>query len=532
MQSVEEEPLKEKNGEPNDKNKEKKTFIEKIKYVKDNITLEPTLACYVVPRVLSRLATQNMNLDKACRVNMRYGKVVCDALLARNGTQYLKEELVVQEFIAAMESWKNILLTALPSFLILFLGAWSDRTRKRKICILMPIIGELLVCLSNIINVYYFEELPAEVAIFFEAFFPAITGSWISTYLGTFSYIGDISSKESRTFRVGVANLCLTAGAPIGSALSGVLLNLIGYYGVFSLSAVLNLFSILYGFYYIKDPEMPVAEKNAQNKSSSVWGFLKSFFDVSHVKATLQVAFKKGPNHRRTKSILILASIFFIYGPADGEFIVRYLFTRYRFNWDAMKYSFYNTFYILMHLLGALISISLFSRRWKWDDSVLGLISNVSKVIGALCTGLARNSLEMYIAVAVEMFNATSFTALRSISSKLVTSDELGKMTAMFNLMEIVTSLVFDPIYSWMYMLTLKIYPGTIYFVSTVLTIPPLMFFGWFYLQHRKTSRTKPKELIDVEIKKRDDTSKEKEDIRKNSLISSLEFVDDKLVLP
>lgn len=125
-------------------------------------------------------------------------------------------------------------------------------------------------------------------------------------------------------------------------------------------------------------------------------------------------------------------------------------------------------------ILGALISISLFSRRLKWDDSVLGLISIISKIIGALATGFARNSMEMYIgwflnfifyiiptffiiiaqysgfqihiilrkqhknipnittifpfsAVAVEMFNATSFTALRSISSKMCTSDELGK---------------------------------------------------------------------------------------------------------
>ncbi|CAG9785255.1 unnamed protein product [Diatraea saccharalis] len=528
MSTVEEEPLK--NGDNKIKTKQKRTFKEKIKYVKENITLEPTLACYVIPRVLSRLATQNMNLDKACRVNMKYGKVVCDALLARNGTKYLKEELEIQEFIAAMESWKNILLTALPSLLILFLGAWSDRTGKRKICILLPIIGELLVCLSSIINVYYFEELPAEVAIFFEAFFPAITGSWIATYLGTFSYIGDISSKESRTFRVGVANLCLTAGAPIGSALSGILLNTIGYYGVFGLSALLNLFSIVYGFYFIKDRVKPATEENDKNKSTGVWSFLKSFFDMNHVKATLQVAFKKGPNHRRTKSILILASIFFIYGPADGEFVVRYLFTRYRFNWDAMKYSFYTTFYILVHLLGALISISLFSRRWKWDDSVLGIISNVSKLVGALSTGLARTSLEMYLAVAVETFNATSFTALRSLSSKLVTSDELGKMTAMFNLMEIVTSLIFDPIYSWMYMITLKINPGIIYFVSTVLTIPPLMFFGWFYLQHRKASRMKTEQPLTDQNYKMKQLMSESE-VRKNSLISSLEFVDDKLVL-
>ncbi|KAL4704076.1 hypothetical protein ACJJTC_004422 [Scirpophaga incertulas] len=467
----------------------KRTFKEKFQHLKDNITLEPTLACYVIPSVLSKLATQNLNLDKACRVNKNYGDAVCDALLAREGTNHRDEELAVQQLIAGMESWKTIILTAIPSFLILFLGAWSDRTRKRKICILLPIVGELLVCISNIVNVYYFHELPAQVTMFFEAFFPAITGSWITTYMGAFSYIADISDEESRTFRTGVLNLCLTAGAPIGSAISGILLQKLGYYGVFCLSSVMYLFSIVYGFINIKDPEMLVTEKPREpvNESSGVWGFLKSFFDVNHVKATLEVAFKKGPNNRRTKSILVLASIAFIYGPYCGEFSVRYLFARYKFNWDALMFSFYNTFYICMHLLGALISISLFSRRWQWDDSVLGLISSSSKLVGALATGLARNSLEMYLAIAVETFNATSYTAMRSISSKLVTSDELGKMVAVFNLAEIVTYMVFSPIYSWTYMMTVKTDAGIVYYISAVLTILPLIFFSWFYRQHKKT---------------------------------------------
>ncbi|XP_075971078.1 proton-coupled folate transporter-like [Anticarsia gemmatalis] len=519
MSTPEEKPLKPK------KELKKKTFKEKIDSIRENITVEPVLACYVVPGVLSRLATQNLNLDKACRVNMQYGDKVCDALIAREGDKYMKEELAIQALIAGMESWKNVLLTAIPSFLILFLGAWSDRTGKRKICILLPIIGELLMCLSNIVNAYYFYELPVQVTMFFEALFPAITGGWITTYMGAFAYISDVSSQESRTYRVGVANLCLTAGGPVGSVLSGILLKKVGYYGVFSLSSLLYLFSILYGFLCIKDPERVVTEKNVKNESSGVWSFLISFFDVKHVKDTVNVVFKKGPNHRRTKSILILACIAFIYGPAYGEHTVRYLFTRYCFNWDALKYSFYNTFYICTHSLGALISISLFSHRLKWDDSVLGLISMVSKVIGTLTTALARNTRDMYIAVAVETFNATSFTALRSISSKLCTSDELGKMTSFFNLVEVATSMVFGPIYSTIYRYTIHIDPGIIFYLSTVLTVPPLAFFGWFFIQHKKAVRSATNNVegqMDTELE-----SQKKEE----ELVSSIDLDHEKVIV-
>lgn len=258
MGTPEEQPLRDK------EKPKKKTFRERLANIRRNITVEPVLACYVIPGVLSRLATQNLNLDKACRVNMAYGDAVCDALIAREGNKHLKEELAIQELIAGMETWKNVLLTAIPSILILFLGAWSDRTGKRKICILLPIIGDLIVCLSNMLNAYFFYELPVQVMMFFEALFPAVTGGWITTYMGVFAYISDVSSEESRTFRVGIANLCLTAGGPIGSVLSGFLLKFTGYYGVFTISSLLYLFSILYGFIYIQDPERPMTKKPSQ----------------------------------------------------------------------------------------------------------------------------------------------------------------------------------------------------------------------------------------------------------------------------
>lgn len=59
------------------------TWKEKYNFLKDNITVEPMLACYIIPSVFASLATQNLNLEKACRVNLGYSTEVCDALSAR-----------------------------------------------------------------------------------------------------------------------------------------------------------------------------------------------------------------------------------------------------------------------------------------------------------------------------------------------------------------------------------------------------------------------------------------------------------------
>lgn len=61
---------------------------EKLKFLTSHITVEPMLLCYIVPSILAALATQNLNLDKACRVNMNYGDVICDSLIDRNIGNY------------------------------------------------------------------------------------------------------------------------------------------------------------------------------------------------------------------------------------------------------------------------------------------------------------------------------------------------------------------------------------------------------------------------------------------------------------
>lgn len=61
---------------------------EKYLYFKRNITVEPMLACYIMPSVLAGLATQNLNLEKACRVNLAYGDEICDALTRRDTANY------------------------------------------------------------------------------------------------------------------------------------------------------------------------------------------------------------------------------------------------------------------------------------------------------------------------------------------------------------------------------------------------------------------------------------------------------------
>ncbi|XP_052738568.1 proton-coupled folate transporter-like isoform X2 [Bicyclus anynana] len=413
----EEEPLDEKPKIENEES-DNRNFFRKLWDMKSNITVEPILAGLIIPSMLARIAIQNLNLDKACRVKLNYNDSICDALILRQGNLTFYEG-EVQKVISAIETWKSVIQTAVPTLFVIFMGAWSDRTGNRKLCILLPIVGECLVCISNILSTVFFYQISVEVTMFLEALFPAITGGWVLVYLGVFSYIGDITDEKSRTFRVGLVNLCLTAGIPIGTALSGILLTLWGYYGIFSLSLLIYLITFTYGYVCLKTKTKPGIEGE---KSKPV--VLSDL--VSMIRETVGLAFKKRDGNIRKKIILTLFVVAIIYGPNHGERIITYMFVRYRLKWDALKYSIYSTYSIITHSLGALFSISVFSKHWGFHDSMLCLISITSKLIGSLYIAFVYTDLQMFMVPIIEILNATTFTSLRSMASKLVLAEEMG----------------------------------------------------------------------------------------------------------
>ncbi|KAJ0177869.1 hypothetical protein K1T71_006742 [Dendrolimus kikuchii] len=397
------------------------SVFEKTRRMISLITVEPILACYVMPSVLSALATQNLYLEKACRVNLGFDHHICDALTRRETSNYTIEEEAVQTLVASVTGWKTVLQSFLPCGILIFLGAYSDRVGQRKFCMLLPIVGEFLTSIGLIVNTYFFYELPVEAAAVTEAIFPALTGGWFTMFMGVFSYIADVTTEEQRTLRIGIVNLFHSVGVPVGAALSGILVRKIGLYGVFAVSATLYVLSFVYGFIRIKE-----VKKSNVKSATNCCGWMKDFFDTRYVKETLMVAFKSGPNNRRLRVIMLVVVLCVIIGPIYGEMSVVYLFTRFRFNWNEVDFSMFSTYAMCTSLVGTLFSVGVFSHLLKFDDAIIGVISCTSKILAGFMYAFATKTWQMYIAPLIEIFNGTSFIAMRSMVSKLVEKDELG----------------------------------------------------------------------------------------------------------
>nr|XP_034824587.1 proton-coupled folate transporter-like [Maniola hyperantus] len=465
------------------------TCWEKFQYVRSNITVEPVVGFFVFPSILSMLATQNLNLDKACRVNLQFGEAVCNNLRLRKRDNLTLEEDEVQKLVASVQAWKSVILTIVPTILMLFIGAWSDKTGRRKICMLMPIFGDFMACVLNMINTYFFYEVPVEMTGFMEVIFPSLTGSWYTLLLGCFSYLSDITSKETRTFRIGILSLCMTVGFPIAMGLSGVLLRYTGYYGVFSVSALFQFLNFCYVTFAIKDHTW--LDCKEKKKKKRCIGFLMEFFDFRSLKDTFHIAFKKGANNRRLRICLIMTVVCLSFGPLWGELSVMYIFARYRFNWDEVKYSIFSTYNLVAHALGTVFSISVFSKKLRVDDAVLGMISATSKIAGSVLLAFARTNAEVYLVPIVQILDGTMTIALRSIASKLVSHQELGKVFSLIGLAETMMPLMFAPLYARVYILTLHTLPGAVFLLTAGATIPCLGIYIWFFRQHKEDARKK-----------------------------------------
>lgn len=101
----------------------------------------------------------------------------------------------------------------------------------------------------------------------------------------------------------------------------------------------------------------------------------------------------------------------------------------------------------------------------------------MSKILSSVVYGLAVHDWQMYLGSLVDILNGTSFIAMRSIASKLVSSDDLGKVNSLFGVAESVVPLIYAPLYAKIYTATLAVLPGTFFLVGGSMTIPAVAIF-------------------------------------------------------
>lgn len=304
-----------------------KEFIKKTWAVRSKITVEPFIICYMLPSVLAGLAVQNLCLEKSCLVNLQYDEVTCKHIMQGQTHNYTQQEKKVQELVAGMTAWSYPLQTALPGIIILFVGAWSDRSGNRKTFMVLPILGKLISIIGIILSTFFFLQVGMDETALLEGLPPALAGGRVVMTMAVYSYITDITSVSERTFRLGIITAMLTLTRPIGLALSGIMMKRLGYYGVFVTACICYLIGFIYITLRLKEkPKKKVEECDDPSPLLAVFSF-------KDVVATMSVAIKPREGSKRLQIILIIFAHMLIVGPVLGNYYFLIILQKFRFNY-------------------------------------------------------------------------------------------------------------------------------------------------------------------------------------------------------
>ncbi|KAK9891128.1 hypothetical protein WA026_013446 [Henosepilachna vigintioctopunctata] len=489
------------------------TTWQKVKYIATHITVEPLIFFYILPGTMGLLSSQNLYLEKACLVNLKYNTSVCDAMVRRDPIGYEKyQEDEVQRLVSKMLSFKTAIVGFFPTILLIFFGSWSDRHSRRKPVILTPIICDIFTTTQVMLCAIFFMEVPLEYVLIADTLPYAFAGGWCCVFLGVFSFVSGISSDKDRTIRIGALSMFQNVAMAIGNVMGGLLIQPLGLPGSFAFVAFIMSCALTYGVFMIKE-DKKISKEVTQHKH-----FLKDFFDIKHVKTTFEICFKGGPNSTKWRRIVIMIATALIIGPLQGELAVVYLYTRIKFGWSEVDFTIYNTVQFFIQTAGSIFALTYFSKKLKIDDAMLGIIALFSKISACLIYAFAPSGHFFFLGSIAEVFHGTCHIALRSLMAKIVPPHELGQSNSVFGVCEALMPLVFGPMYSILYNRTLGVFPGGFYLISAVLYFITLPLFFWLYKSSKKDKK--------IALEKAKDAEQEQELLQKNNLSSQRKSVD------
>ena len=131
-------------------------FLEKLKFIFANITLEPVFFLFAFNFGFWVLAANQLYVDKMCQVNLNHSKEICDDIYSHREIQ-----LDNQESVTRLQRTSRIVQALPPLVYALVAGPWCDK-HGRKPLIIISIFGYAIANTVFLINTIWWYELKAE----------------------------------------------------------------------------------------------------------------------------------------------------------------------------------------------------------------------------------------------------------------------------------------------------------------------------------------------------------------------------------
>ncbi|XP_064092217.1 probable peptidoglycan muropeptide transporter SLC46 [Macrobrachium nipponense] len=459
-----------------------------LKKIVSSVTVEPVMLLDSLAFAGMQVYIESLQMDRVCQVNAGYSEEICLNLKAHHNAS-----VTVQQKYSVFALYNGIIGAVLPLFFILFMGAWSDKY-GRKVPLAAVQIGHLLHA-GGYLLASLAPSWPVEIFLLM-TLIDTLGGGNVCFLTAANSYIGDVSSEKDRTSRVGLANSIWFIGGPAGTLMATFIYRSGGYLPLFATSLACSLASVLYIIIFLPESHGPFAKKSktetaCQNAVSvmndsvaAVYGIetpgpkdtgcnkevdfvvmIKDFFSPQRILDSFKSTFRKREGNTRGL-ILILIATCLLKRFTRSPYV--FAFTRHVLGWEASDYSLWVTYKNLMTSTGSMMAVPVLSGWLRISDNSLALVGAMSGVVEYVIYGCVtedRVFLFWIAPVSALLLNSCTI-AQRSMMTKLVGGDEIGKVSAFLGALDGTMPILTSAVYSAIYHASVSTFPAAHFFLG------------------------------------------------------------------
>lgn len=348
-------------------------------------------------------------------------------------------------------------LSNFPALILgLFCGAWSDKY-GRKLPMVLPSIGTTF---ANLLYMSANVSTESSVAFFLSgSFIHGCFGKTSMISMAVHSYTVDITSPSGRTNKLGLLAAMQFLGMFVGSLIAGLLLDNADILTTYCTASFFNTVVVIVALFSVK-------ETVAANEGTEVFP-CKTIFRPENFKESLMVLIKKRDFNLR-RSICALLFVLLLHQTCrTGLTDVTLLYTELPpLSWPTSWFGYLAAADNAAMGIVLLIILPIMSNYIKLSDSVISIIGLGCASIRFIILTWSKHSWMIWVAISVGSFGGLINSPARSLLSKLVHEDEVGKIFSVLGSGETIAKFL-ALIFTALYGSTLDIFPGLSFLIAS-----------------------------------------------------------------
>lgn len=418
--------------------------------------------------------------------------------------RYPEKENHVQHIAAQYILWYRVLWNLPAIILALFCGSWSDYV-GRKMPVILPCFGTVLAVLLYLISTLN-PRLYFPMALCGAALRGAFGGTAI-IFMALQSHVTDIISEDRRTWRLGVLYSMNFFGNVAGFILMGIILSVSGFQSIFCTVMFMHSSCIMIALLFLRDhPTVEVNDEKSRRRA-------QYFCHVGHARESLDVLMRPREGKGRCHLWLLLTVVVVNQTMKSGEDDVTVLYVDRRpFNWNQAMFGYLCAVDFACMGFCACVLLPLFNVHFRRSDLFLSIFGVGCKIGRLTLMATSTSTWMVFLAVIVGSPVAMAISAIKSLLSKTVRKDEVGKIFALMSCGETIASMTGSLCFNLIYTSTADFFPGFTFLLNAGLYV---CFLIVFVILARDMEGFATYETLDEEVGASSDT---KQNSNKSSL--------------